>query len=93
MLPAVMCVQEFYVLDPTQGIQHLFLMPEFAAARGTARTPDVVGSFWASPYFKDLVERTNNALASPQNSPYQVGADGVQLTLSTINTTTAFFLR
>jgi hypothetical protein len=84
-------------LDPVKGVQQLFLMPEVAAAlqasvQQMVRT-EKVGSFWGSQFYKDLVAATGGQLLLPANWPYEVGADGVQLTLSKVDTTSVFFLR
>lgn len=85
------------MLDPVKGVQQLFLNPEVAAAlqesvQQIVRT-EKVGSFWGSQFYKDLVATIGGQLLLPANWPYKVGADGVQLTLSKVDTTSVFFLR
>jgi hypothetical protein len=83
----------FYILDPTEAVRQLFLMPEFAAARGTARTKGVAGTWYDSPHYADLVAATNGELDHPNNSAWDAGGDGVQMTLSRKESTSVFFLR
>jgi hypothetical protein len=55
------------------------LQPTFAAARGTARTKDKVGTWFASPHYRELDARTGGELEKPQNSAYDFGFDGLEL--------------
>lgn len=84
--------QVFYLLDPAGAVQQLFLMPEFAAARATARS-NKPGSWEASPHFRRLDEATGGQLGVLSNSAWELGADGVQLTLSRKDCTSVFILR
>jgi hypothetical protein len=52
-------------------------IPAFAANRGTARTRDEVGTWYASQHYKDLARATQVDL--PNNSSYDLGGDGVEL--------------
>jgi hypothetical protein len=89
----VCCSQIFFLLDVVGAVQQLFMMPEFAAARGTARTPGKAGTWYASPHYKRLNEATGGLLDMLVNSAWELGADGVQLTLSRKNSTLVFILR
>lgn len=82
----------FYLLDPAGAVQQLFLIPEFAAARGIARTAKP-GTWEASPHYKRLDAATGGDLSRQANSAWELGADGVQLTLSRKDTTSVFLLR
>lgn len=93
MLTVWCCLQIFFLLDPIGAVRQLFLMPEFAAARATARTYDKPGSWFASPHYRRLNEATGGALDLPTSSAWELGADGVQLTLSRKNSTSVFIIR
>lgn len=82
----------FYLLDPPGAVRQLFLMPEFAAARGTARSGKP-GTWEASPHYKRLNAATGGEMSKRLNSAWELGADGVQLTLSRKDTTSVFILR
>lgn len=87
------CLQAFYLLDPAAAIRQLFLMPEFAAARTTARTYNIPGTWYASPHYKRLNDATGGLLDFLVNSGWELGADGVNLTLSRKNSTSVFIIR
>jgi hypothetical protein len=87
------CLQVFYLLDPAGAIRQLFLMPEFAAARATARTYNTPGTWNASPHYKRLNEATGGLLDWLTSSGWELGADGVNLTLSRKNSTSVFIIR
>lgn len=93
MFVVARCLQEFYLLDVVEAVRQLFLIPEFAAARGTARTYGKAGTWYASPHYKRLNEATGGLLDLLLNSAWELGADGVQLTASRINSTSVFILR
>jgi hypothetical protein len=90
---SICCVQAFYLLDPAGAIRQLFLMPEFAAARTTARTYTTPGTWYASPHYKRLNDATGRLLDLLVNSGWELGADGVNLTLSRKNSTSVFIIR
>lgn len=85
--------QTFYVMDIVEGVQDLMRCVDFAAARGTGRTPDKVGTWEASPHFDELdvkleeVYGVPRILLDPRNSGYDWGQDGVQLTAARNHTT------
>jgi hypothetical protein len=89
----VRCLQIFFLLDVVGAVQQLFMMPEFAAARATARTYGQAGTWYASPHYQRLNEATGGLLDMLANSAWELGADGVQLTLSRKNSTSVFILR
>lgn len=82
----------FFLLDPAGAVRQLFIMPEFAAARATARTGKP-GTWEASPHFTRLDAATGGQLSKLLKSAWELGADGVQLTLSRKDTTSVFILR
>jgi hypothetical protein len=80
-------VQRFWLVDPCEAVCQLFLLPDFVAARGTGRKPDVVGSWRASPHYEKLNMATGGLLDRLENSDYRLGFDGVELTISRNNNT------
>ena len=80
-------------MDPCEAVRELFLLPDCAAARGTARKPDVVGSWRASDHYKELNKALGGLLDLFENSEYHIGADGVELTISRNNSTFIIVLR
>jgi hypothetical protein len=74
-------------VDPCEAVRQLFLLPDFVAARGTARKPDVVGSWRASDHYKELNKALGGLLDKLENSDYRLGFDGVELTISRNNST------
>jgi len=89
MLFCCRCV--FYILDPTEAVQELFYLPEFAALRGGARTYDKVCSWFASQHYKDLNSATQGQMDMPENSAYDLGVDGVELMHTVTNSTIMAF--
>lgn len=85
-------MQVFYVLDVAEAVQELMCLPEFAAARGTARTKDKIGTWWASKHYRDLNAATGGQLDQPNSSAFDLGVDGVEL-MTTTHCTTVAFLR
>ena len=81
------------MLDPCEAVQENFYQPGFAQLRGTARTYDKVGSWWASQHYRDLNAATGGELDKPHNSAYDLGIDGVELMHAVQHTTTLGFLR
>lgn len=81
------------MLDPCEAAQENFYQPGFAQLRGSARTYDQVGSWWASQHYRDLNAATGGELDKKQNSAYDLGIDGVELMHSVQHTTTLGFLR
>jgi hypothetical protein len=98
-------MQPFYLLDPREAVQDLFLLPDFVAARGTARTHDKIGTWEASQAYKDLDDRLKETygpskdfpdkgpLYSRDNSAYDLGMDGVQMMVSKQFNTILCYLR
>lgn len=81
------------MLDPCEAVKELFLLPDFATARGTARTKDKVGSWWASAHYKDLDMATGGHLDKPEISAYELGFDGAELTIASGKNTYLAFMR
>jgi hypothetical protein len=87
-------LQPFYLLDVLEAVQDLFLLPDFCAARGTARTYDKIGTWHASPAHYVLDGRlkqmygpsvdfpNKGPLYTINNSGWVFGADAVQLMVS-----------
>jgi hypothetical protein len=77
------------------AVQEWFLLPEFVQARGSpaARTYNKVGTWWASQHYQDMNERTAGQLDKRENSAYELGFDGAELTIASGNTTYIAFLR
>lgn len=98
-------MQPFYLFDPCEAVQDLMLLPDFAAARGTARTYDEIGTWYAAPAHRDLDDRlrqmygsstdypNKGPLYSLNNSTYALGMDGVQLMVSKQYTTILGFIQ
>lgn len=85
--------QVFYVLDPCEAVQENMYQPEFAELRGTARTYDKIGTWYASQHYQDLNAATNGELDRPYNSAYDLGIDGVELMHSVQHATLLGFMR
>jgi hypothetical protein len=78
-------------------------LPDYSAARGTARTYDKIGSWEASQHHKDLNARLTamgvpsgpygGPLYDPNNSSYDFGMDGAQLMVSVDKTTLLAYIR
>jgi hypothetical protein len=98
-------MQPFYLLDPREAVQDLFLLPDFVAARGAARTYDKIGTWPASQAHQDLDDHLKaiygpsmdfpgkGPLYSLNNSAYDWGMDGVQLMVSKQFNTILAFIR